>query len=55
MSEEASGLQTDRFGRVQGLEGLHVVDAAAFPSIPATSPTFVIMANAYRIGMEVEI
>ena len=55
MSETAHGLNTDAFGRVDGLDGLHVVDAAAFPAIPATSPTFVIMANAYRIGAEVEI
>jgi choline dehydrogenase-like flavoprotein len=55
MSEAAAGLNTDIFGSVDGLDGLHVVDAAAFPSIPATSPTFVIMANAYRIGHEVKI
>lgn len=55
MSKVANGLNTDIFGGVDGLEGLHVVDAAVFPAIPATSPTFVIMANAYRIGTEVEI
>lgn len=55
ISPKANGLNTDIFGRVDGLDGLHVVDAASFPSIPATSPTFVIMANAYRIGTEVEI
>ena len=55
MSKVANGLNTDIFGAVDGLGGLHVVDAAVFPSIPATSPTFVIMANAYRIGAEVDI
>lgn len=55
MADVASGLQTDFLGRVEGLEGLHVVDSASFPSIPATSPTFVIMANAYRIGAEVPL
>jgi len=55
MSKLASGLQTDTFGGVEGLNGLHVVDAAVFPAIPSTSPTFVIMANAYRIGSEVQI
>lgn len=55
MSKIAQGLNTDTFGSVDGLDGLHVVDAAAFPAIPATSPTFVIMANAYRIGAEVNI
>jgi choline dehydrogenase-like flavoprotein len=28
--------------------GVHVADAAAFPSMPALSPTFTIMANAHR-------
>ncbi len=55
MSEIADGLNTDIFGSVDGLDGLYVVDAAAFPAIAATSITFVIMANAYRIGTEVEI
>jgi choline dehydrogenase-like flavoprotein len=55
MSEVANGLYTDIFGGVDGLDGLHVVDAAGFPAVPATSPTFVIMANAYRIGAEVAI
>jgi choline dehydrogenase-like flavoprotein len=55
MSEVADGLHTDIFGSVDGLDGLHIVDAAAFPAIPSTSPTFVIMANAYRIGTEVKI
>ena len=55
MGQTAKDLQTDSFGRVDGLNGLHVVDAACFPAIPATSPTFVIMANAYRIGAEVEL
>jgi choline dehydrogenase-like flavoprotein len=55
MSACPNGLQTDIFGGVNGFEGLHVVDSASFPSIPATSLTFVIMANAYRIGTEVKI
>jgi choline dehydrogenase-like flavoprotein len=55
MCEVAQELNTDFYGRIDGLEGLHVVDAAIFPAIPATSLTFVIMANAYRIGAEVEI
>ena len=55
ISDIAKGLHTDIFGNVDGLDGLHVVDSAIFPSMPATSPTFVIMANAYRIGTEVYI
>jgi len=55
MNRAPVGLQTDIFGTVAGMDGLHVVDAAAFPAIPATSLTFVIMANAFRIGAEVKI
>lgn len=55
MGKVASGTQTDTFGGVDCLDGLHVVDAAVFPAVPATSPTFVIMANAYRIGAEIAI
>jgi choline dehydrogenase-like flavoprotein len=44
--------QTDRVGRPYGMERLHVVDATVFPSIPATTITLTVMANAYRIGRE---
>ena len=50
-----SGGKTDSMGSVEGLPGVHVVDSSVFPSIPATSLTLVIMANAYRIGTEVEL
>lgn len=55
MNINPKNLNTDIFGTVDGFKNLHVVDAAIFPSVPATSPTFVIMANAYRIGSEVKI
>lgn len=55
MSLKPENFSTDIFGAVEDFKNLHVVDAAIFPSIPATSPTFVIMANAYRIGSEVKI
>lgn len=55
MSSSPEGFQTNILGEVNGMPGLHVVDAASFPCIPATSPTLVIMANAYRIGTEVDI
>ena len=48
-------LASDRHGKVKGFKNLHVVDSSIFPSIPSTSPTFVMMANAYRIGHEVKI
>ena len=43
---------TDRLGRLHGLSRIHVVDASVLPSIPATTITFSVMANAHRIGIE---
>ncbi|OSP55075.1 GMC oxidoreductase [Pseudoruegeria sp. SK021] len=42
--------QTDTLGRPHGLERVHVVDASVLPSIPATTITLTVMANAHRIG-----
>ena len=42
--------ETDILGRPTGFSKVHVVDSAVFPSIPATTITLTIMANAYRIG-----
>jgi choline dehydrogenase-like flavoprotein len=42
--------ETDILGRPVGLRRVHVVDASVFPSIPATTIAFSVMANAYRIG-----
>jgi len=44
--------QTDRLGRPRGAERIHVVDATVFPTIPATTITLPVMANAHRIGLE---
>ncbi len=43
-------LQSDPFGRPAGFQRVHCVDATVFPSIPATTITFTVMANAHRIG-----
>lgn len=43
---------TDLLGRPNGMQNLHVVDATVFPTIPAQSITFTVMANAYRIATE---
>lgn len=43
---------SDRLGRPYGLSSVHIVDAASFPSIPATPITLPIMANAHRIASE---
>ncbi|PWE32940.1 hypothetical protein DDZ14_07565 [Maritimibacter sp. 55A14] len=50
-SDPAPG-QADRLGRPQGLGRVHLVDASVLPSIPATTITFSVMANAHRIGTE---
>lgn len=44
--------RSDRQGRPAGLGSVHLLDAATFPSIPATTITFSIMANADRIAGE---
>ena len=43
--------QTDVLGRPMGWARTHVLDATVFPSIPATTITQTVMANAYRIGV----
>jgi choline dehydrogenase-like flavoprotein len=42
--------ETDILGCPVGLENVHIVDATTFPSIPATTITFTVMANAHRIA-----
>jgi hypothetical protein len=42
--------QTDKYGRPYGFERVHAVDATVFPTIPATTITLSVMANAHRIG-----
>ena len=44
--------ESDILGRPQGWSRVHVVDASVLPSIPATTITFSVMANAHRIGWE---
>ena len=50
MRENPNGLETDILGRPAGLRRVHLVDASVFPSIPATTITFSVMANAHRIA-----
>jgi hypothetical protein len=52
MSKQPGRFESDVLGRVAGSKRVHAVDATIFPSIPATTITFSIMANAYRIGWE---
>jgi choline dehydrogenase-like flavoprotein len=50
MRKEPVGLETDRLGRPTGLRRVFLVDASVFPSIPATTITLSVMANAHRIA-----
>lgn len=50
MSASPTTLQTDPLGRLSGFNTIHVVDASVLPSIPASTITFTVMANAHRIG-----
>ncbi|HXN36898.1 MAG TPA: GMC oxidoreductase [Solirubrobacteraceae bacterium] len=50
MRRRPGHLETDTLGRLSGWEQVHVVDASIFPSVPATTVTMSVMANAHRIG-----
>ena len=47
-----SGLRTDRMGRLDRWDNIHLIDASVFPNVPATTFTLTIMANAHRIASE---
>lgn len=42
--------ETDVLGRPAGFQRVHLVDATVFPTIPASTITFSVMANAHRIA-----
>jgi choline dehydrogenase-like flavoprotein len=48
----ASSTSTDTLGRVGPWTRIHLVDAAVFPNVAATTFTLTIMANAHRIATE---
>jgi choline dehydrogenase-like flavoprotein len=50
MSVQPSGLQADLLGRPAGLRRVHLVDSSVFPSVPPTTITYTVMANAQRIA-----
>jgi ferredoxin len=45
-------LASDRVGRVGGWQRIHLVDGSVFPTVPATTFTLTVMANANRIAAE---
>lgn len=50
MRRNPQALETDTLGRLPSMDRVHLVDASVLPSIPATSITFSVMANAHRIA-----
>lgn len=44
--------QTDRAGRLTGRPNVHLIDSSVLPTLPATTFTYTIMANASRIASE---
>jgi choline dehydrogenase-like flavoprotein len=50
MSLAPGELDTDTLGRVPRWDRVHLVDAAVLPSVPATTVTLSVMANAHRIA-----
>jgi choline dehydrogenase-like flavoprotein len=52
MSRDPNARQSDLLGRPAGLLRVHAVDSTVLPSIPATTITYSVMANAYRIAMQ---
>ena len=52
MSQNPQKHSSDNLGRINGFKNLHMIDASILPSIPSTTITFTVMANAYRIAEE---
>jgi choline dehydrogenase-like flavoprotein len=52
MRENPAKFESDCLGRPHGWSRVHAVDSSVLPSIPATTATFAVMANAHRIGWE---
>lgn len=44
--------ETDILGRPRGFKHVHIIDASIFPTIPASTITYSVMANARRIASE---
>lgn len=51
-ADAGDGFGSDRLGRVGTWQRIHLVDASVFPSVPATTFTLTVMANAHRIASE---
>jgi ferredoxin len=53
MSHRPEGFCSDTLGRPLGWKRIHIVDASVFPTIPAATITYTVMANAHRIASSV--
>jgi len=52
MAARPAGFESDLLGRVKGLRRTHAVDASVLPTLPATTISYTMMANADRIARE---
>jgi choline dehydrogenase-like flavoprotein len=52
MRKTPAGFESDTLGRPHNWRRIHAVDASVLPSIPATTITYPVMANAHRIATE---
>lgn len=50
MRREPRTFETDILGRIPTWRRVHILDASIFPSVPATTVTLTVMANAHRIA-----
>ena len=50
MRAQPASFESDCLGRPSGWSRIHVVDASVLPTVPATTITFSVMANAHRIA-----
>ncbi len=53
MQQSPGPLETDALGQLRELPGVHLVDSSVLPSLPATTFTYTVMANAHRIARAV--
>jgi hypothetical protein len=52
MRGSPAAFESDLLGRPHGFRRVHAVDATVFPTIPSTTITFSVMANAHRIASQ---
>jgi choline dehydrogenase-like flavoprotein len=52
MRAQPGNFGSDSLGRPSGWSRIHVVDASVLPTVPATTITFSVMANAHRIASQ---